>query len=152
MTDSDDATSELATEFKVSLHELLDSVGGGWSEVGLTTSPAGTQGTRWFSAGTPFLVILGVSCDQVHVGRPVSAGPGLAGPATLEISSMSSFHRDDRVLLAAGEAIASAVRAEREHWGFCQGCRQYLPVAPYGTSTSSYCEFCLAKYFAFIAC
>ncbi len=147
-------TAALASWFDLPPALFVDAVGGEWR---VLDSPLPTTGitprAKWFSAGQPLQVVLGVSAKTLIVACPQEVAGGLAGPGRLNLVdpvTINITHDDPMADLAS--AVANAVERTRSSWDFCMGCRNYLPVSPLTGYQSRYCSGCAARYMGFIAC
>jgi hypothetical protein len=147
-----DLSETVAAEFGMDLVELAEAFGGGWYAVELSAGPEGADDASWYGTGEPIMAMLGVTRDQVWVGRPILGAPGLAGPGRVEVFVTERFERGDDVPEDFGAAIASAIWAEREHRDLCQGCREYLPVVSPNGFNGKYCSSCRESILGIIAC
>lgn len=145
----------LASRFGVDVPSLVQKIGGGWQPVEvaqLEGLPSSTP-SRWLGAGKPLQVLLRLSDSIAVVGVPVAYSGGLAGPPSLAVAMPVSVDlAEPRALANLAAAVDDTLGRAREDWGWCQGCRDYLPVSAVPSVAGTWCTGCREQYLLIIAC
>ncbi|WP_404385302.1 hypothetical protein LL946_04780 [Knoellia locipacati] len=145
--------ASLAAYFEVDLGLLVQLIGGDWRLVDDRRLNLLPEPTRWLGRGTPLQVLLGLSTSRAVVARPDEFMGGLAGPPTLDAADPVGIDLTaPQPLQALGVAVEQVLVTTRQGWGWCQGCRNYLPTGPVSGRTGLWCGECLGRYLGIIAC
>ena len=143
----------LADFFGVDVGVLAQAIGGGWRVVDDRHLDSGPEPTRWLGAGTPLQVLLGLSASRAVVAEPEEFPGGLAGPPTLNaVDPVQVDLAATQPLLGLSAAVEQVLARSRQGWGWCQGCRAYLPTAPMNGRNGLWCGECLRQYLGVIVC
>jgi len=137
-----DDTAVLAAQLGLSVWELVQAVGGAWHR---RIVRVGGEGLRWFGAGDPLEVLLGVGQDRVSVATP---DPAWDGVATLALDAGPPRCTIDRsapdLLRTLAGAAAAATGARRATFSFCAYCRDL--VGPEHKHDAEVCMGCAVEY------
>lgn len=142
-------TGALAQFFGVTLWEFVDVLCGDWRPVdGTLLTGRNEVPLRWFGAGSPLQVLLGIGEDYATLARPVEFHGGLAGPPTLEADDHVDIElrRGRRTLAELADELPPILASSRDDWDYCRGCLNFGPLGVSGR----YCGACQYTYLGLI--
>lgn len=145
-------TQGLAERFDMTLAEFVDLAGGGWRQVRSATLQEDFP-LRWYGAGEPLQVLLGLDRSLVVVGTPEETLPGLVGPGRLRAVDIVSIETTaEGWRNALRDAVAWAVERSRRDVYWCHGCRTMTHACAVLGYKAAYCPACQEQYLGIIGC
>jgi len=151
LDDSPDLIAELSGMLLESQDDLVYALGGGWISVDDLIPHEMRGASRWYAAGDPPLIVLGVRRNSLTLAGGSFLPAGLDGPPRFEARVTHEFERRGGLdLEALKEATDDIIRGSRRRLKLCRGCRQLTEHTITGPGRLPLCRACAGAYFGTI--